>query len=281
MHKQPHTAPDRAWRVTFGLIAFLVGWIPVVAAQESVQVAKESDALVVDKPPELAVLRSVEDAAKHAARVTGFTEAKDLTHSVKRVVLDKDNTPYLADRLVGRELWCVTYTGWSIEPLDSSLSGGKDWYTRTVDVLLDPTNGRLLKIKSRWPSDVVDLYPEASAASATRQLQGSDKEKYHGFPSEPPAISFVDAVEAVQEGGGNPRAAKQIVGQWVLWSKREKPPRPMWVITLRGIPPIDAGYPGVPEYLRDHLRLIVDPVARKWVSGSTSPQPDIPERNEH
>jgi hypothetical protein len=50
----------------------------------------------------------------------------------------------------------------------------------------------------------------------------------------------------------------------------------MWIITTRGIPPIDAAYPGVPEYLRDHLRYVVDPATKKWILATVTPHPEPP-----
>jgi len=173
-------------------------------------------------------------------------------------------------------LWQVLLENWSIAPLESSPPGARDWYTRTLDVFLDPTNGQVLKIKSHCPDNVPRLRAGPDAKSAAAQMFGCDKERYHGFPSEPPLISFMEAIRVVQRGGGNPRAAKQIIGHWVLWSEKEKPARPMWVITLRGIPPIDAHGPGVPEYFRDHMRYVVDPVAKKWIVATNTPQPVEP-----
>ncbi|MCH8881838.1 MAG: hypothetical protein IID34_18380, partial [Planctomycetes bacterium] len=135
----------------------------------------------------------------------------------------------------------------------------------------------MLKIESRWPDGEPPIPPEPDAATATNQFWRSGNEVYHAFPVEPPPISFVEALDGLAKGIGNPLIAKQIKAQYVLWSKLDLEPRPMWIITLRGIPPWEAAQPGVPVHLRDHLRFIVDPETGRWVQALSTPQPVLSE----
>lgn len=212
-------------------------------------------------------------AVSGMSKITGLTEATDQPVHAKLVMLEQDNTPYLSNRLIGRPLWHVEVRNVALK-LESSPPGYKDAYVRTLDVFLDPLTGQMLKVKSRWPAGVAPIAPEPSAEFAVMQMLGSDKEIYHGFPDVLPPISFLEALDAIQKGGGVPMGAKQIEGCWVVWSEFDRTPRPMWVITLRGIALIEASYPGVPVDSRNHLRYIVDPVAKRWVNATTIPQPE-------
>ncbi|MCZ6654700.1 MAG: FG-GAP repeat protein [Planctomycetota bacterium] len=192
----------------------------------------------------------------------------------------KDNTPYLSSHIVGRELWQVEINDVKLE-LPSGPPGPLDAYDRTFDVLMDG-DGRLLKIESRWPDGEPLIPPEPEAQATTQQLLYSGNEIYHAFPDEPPLISFVEALDAMARDMGNPLIAKQIKGQYVLWSRLDWEPRPMWVITLRGIPPHQVHGPGeVPVHLRDHLRFIVDPETRRWIFATSTPQPDLDENGRY
>ena len=62
--------------------------------------------------------------------------------------------------------------------------------------------------------------------------------------------------------------AKQIGGLWILWSNMGSEPRPMWVITLWGTTPIPAFHA---DAANDDLRIVVDPVKKRWLVASDSP----------
>lgn len=187
-------------------------------------------------------------------------------------VLRDDSTPFLHQMLVGRELWHVVIKDWALQPLKSSPVERKDSYVRTLDIYLDPLTAQVVKLESRWPSNELPIAPQPSGESATAQMRDQG-EVYHGFPDEPPSISFLEAIKAIQEHGGNPLVAKQISGQWVLWSLMHADPKPMWVITLRGIPPVRGRKDLHPDEV-NHLRYVVDPIKGYWIYASTTPQPE-------
>lgn len=218
-------------------------------------------------------LQRADQLPERASKLLGIERAAILESNASLVTLAEDNTPYLNSRLVGKPLWHVEVRNLALD-LPSSPAGHKDPYVRTFDMFLDPEEGKMLKIKSRWPQGAAPSAPEPSAAFAAMQMLSGDREKYHGFPDQSPPISFVEALDAIQRGGGSPLAAKQIVGLWVLWSEFDKPPQAVWVITLRGIFPMETAYPGVPVDSRNHLRYIVDPVAKRWIIATTTPQPE-------
>lgn len=224
------------------------------------------------QPTTEARLRSASAAATEARSIAGIGSQFKANALLVRV--EEDNTPFLADRLSGRDLWKVTVQDWRIE-----LAGFKDPYKRILDMILDPSTGQMLKISTRWPKGEPPIAPEPDSASATRQMLGAGREQYHDFVAERPPITFMQAVAIVDEQDRSPRVAKQIAGQYVVWSKMGSEPKPMWIITVRGIPPFPTmggrGH-GVQEDLRNHFRYVVDPVRKKLIRGSTTPQPVKP-----
>ena len=84
-----------------------------------------------------------------------------------------------------------------------------------------------------------DMRPEPNATSAQAQLEATG-ERYLAFPTIDPKITFLDALDVVLSSGiGSPFHAKEIDGLYVMHSKGESDPRPAWVITLRGLPPME------------------------------------------
>ncbi|UCE61666.1 MAG: PepSY domain-containing protein [Phycisphaerales bacterium] len=217
------------------------------------------------------MLREQAAAINRTASIVGLDDRKPQDLLARVVVLTEDNTAFLSDQLLGRPLWHVLIDNWSMD-LPSTPPGWKDKYARSLDVFLDPQSGSVLKIATRWPKGIPASAPEPDGESATSQVEGGH-EKYLSFPAGTPSISFTEAIDIVQKDGGNPLVAKQITGQWVVWSRMDEKPRPVWVITLRGIPPFPKTIPdkGGGEGVT-LLRCIVDPVAKKWTIGSSWPR---------
>ena len=240
-------------------------------------------ALLIPVPLGLAQDRKPEDAKEHdkqelnvaACKVKQSAQAKELAlrsvglkghvaASAELVTLEADQTPFLADKLRGRKLWMVTVPDWSVE-FKSAPPDVKDTYGRTLDIYVDPVTGHVLKLRTRWPKNVPQDRVEPDAKSAELAIA---PERYHAFPSEPPPISFLEALEASLPWGAAALEAKQIGGLWVLWSNVDSEPRPMWIITLCGTTPMLAFHGDEPN---DDLRIVVDPVKKRWVVASDSP----------
>ena len=127
------------------------------------------------------------------------------------------------------------------------------------------------------------MLPAPRAYGGEARLWGAGYEIYHGFPAEPPKISFLDALDAI---GGHPLLAKEIYALYVMESEMKSQPRPVWAITLRGIPPLHfiTVPPGVsqdklpPIWQRNHFRYVVNAVTGKVLFATNSPQPMDPEQ---
>lgn len=220
------------------------------------------------------------EALAQARQILGLAEKAPPRLSAALVTLAEDNTPFLNEKLVGRPIWHVVAVGWRLE-LPSAPEGAQDRLRRTFDVFLDPKDGALLKLASRWPEGVPTIAPEPPATFAEEQMKRAGLEKYHGFLKSGPRVDFVRALDVVyKEGVGDPLAAKQIVAHCVMRSAMGQKPRAVWAITLRGIPPLKTAYPGVPIDARNHIRNIVDAKTGKWLSAGTSPQPQTAEESQ-
>ena len=239
--------------------------------------------------------RVVDDTAQSVALEafeTAHWTLKDRTRSIERactvvgvpashmdsldsvlVILNDDQTPYLNARLIGRPLWHVVIPNWRIA-LKSTGAAGRDQHTRTFDIHLDPVDGRVLKIKSRWPTGAVPVLTDLDALSAAQQMRRSGNEIYHGFPTESLKINFVDALDSIRQTGINPLDARQIIGRYVLHSRMGREPKAVWAITLRGVLPRPRHRRKNSKRYAQH-RYIIDAATGEWITATNTPDPKI------
>lgn len=219
-------------------------------------------------------LEAVADATTAAMQLTGFGSLPGIDITEQKLTVPEDNTPFLAHDIVGRPAWDVQINNVTLKL--SSCRSTPDSYVRTFDVLVDQTTGQLLRIRSRSNAPTPVLRPAPSAESAADQLT-STQEKYHDLPIEPPRVSLLTALDRICAGGiGNPLLARKISAVYVIESKGNSAGRPVWAITLRGIPPRKAhGFnaDSVPEWQRDHIRNVVNAVSGQVLFATTVPQP--------
>jgi len=159
-----------------------------------------------------------------------------------------------------------------------------------LDVWLNRSDGRLLKIISAFPADM-----DASARPTGGQRgQGMNArfEGYDGVPAQMPRVNFMQALQSAEEGLGGTTVAKQIESLYVLLrqtvSKRIAPvapcresPCPRWAITLRYLPVIRHAPPG--DYQREalphpptgirfeNIRHYIDPATGEWLGAGNVP----------
>lgn len=215
------------------------------------------------------------EAIQRALHVTGFDALQDVEAHATHGAVQQSDTPFLAKQIVGRVAWRVELSKVSLV-LRSSIPGFRDRYRRRFFVLLDEDDGKLLEITSVYGGPASEMRPVPSAAVAEAQLS-AEKEIYLGFPDKDPRVNFLGALDAILSGGiGSPFYAKEINAVYVSHSEMGSPPRDIWAITLRGLPPIPAHGPGgdsVPEWQRNHMRNLVDASTGKVLSATNSPQP--------
>lgn len=191
--------------------------------------------------------------------------------SIGILTLDDDRTPFLKDQIRGRPTFHLILENIPLPP-DGPESEAKASIMLTLDVYIDVETKHLVKIVSRPPPGVAKPPPDYSPEMAEKIL-AIISERYTGFPDEPPGIGFLAALEAVRKDGmGDPGSAKQIIGRYVLLTRRVTDvPKPVWIIKLRGIGPIPTPHGRLPASKRDHIRNVVDARTGKWLYATLNP----------
>ena len=228
--------------------------------------------------PENNALENAEAAQARCNDVTGLGRILAVA-SCAQVKPTHDTTPFLHRQIALMPAWRVTYGAGSLV-LRAATSEERDQYQRTFVALVEKATGRIISVTSSFVGPRGDMRPEPSAASAERQLKAR-KEAYLGLPTVAPKVTFLDALNVVlRSGTSSPLQAKEIAGQYLLHTHLGSEPKPVWIITLRGVPPIPpVGPPGmdastVPVWQLNHLRVVIDAMTGQFIFGSSDPQPD-------
>ena len=122
-------------------------------------------------------IRTAEEALTCAHKALGISKMGDLPMTARRQTITEDNTPFLANQIIGHELWIVDIPKWSMKV--PSLSKVKDRYLRKLTLYVMPETGVVVKIKSNWPAGVPPMAPMVSADVAEMRLRQT-AETYHG-----------------------------------------------------------------------------------------------------
>jgi hypothetical protein len=219
-------------------------------------------------------ISTVNEAVAQAIRLTNLdTLTKKIT--AQRVTVQDERTPYIWKQYIDKTAWQVEFDEVSLK-FKTSMPDFEDKYKRKFVVLLDEKTGQLINITSKFDGKDSDLREQPSGATAESQLK-AENETYYGLPTKEPKLTFLAALEVVlNKGMGSPFLAKEIYGNYVMHSRGGSPQRAVWVITLRGLPPIAAHGPGgdsVPVWQRNHLRNVVDDETGVNLFATNSPQP--------
>ncbi len=263
-------------------LPLFVSCVAVFAHTSIQESARRKPSVDVDKDPvEVAdtsawKIREGEAAIERARAILGEPVLKFSKAIAKLDVLQDDRTPYLCKQIVDRPIWRVTLDAWRV--VFSGFPEVKDKFTRTLDVYIDPTNGKLLKLETRWPEGESPIAPLPSAESATEQMRRHGNEVFHGFPEEPPNIGFFGALDGLARCGEDATVARQIIAHYVIWSRVGKwsEPRPVWAIMLRGTSPPPTPHREAPNDRSYHLKVIVDAKTGECVCASNTPSPEGP-----
>ena len=240
--------------------------IIVTAALSSTDVLAQSRRSYEEIPVDVALARdySVRDGNAALERVRKFILNRDLTTnekaSVSLVKITRDSTPFLHEAIVGKVCWVVRIEG---------LLAGSE---KIFDAFIDASEGRLLKIVSRLPEGGPLIPPLAAPEDAEKEMWNHGQEVYHGFPKDIPSVTFVEALSKLHRS--YPLKAKQIIGRYVLNSSMGRPPRAVWDITTRGVPPHPRTPPHLPRTATYQYRELIDASTGDWLKSSNVPYPD-------
>ena len=220
----------------------------------------------------------IKTAEQAIARANALTNLSSISEPPKAalVTMPEDVTPYLGEPHKGKPAWRVDYPKASLK-FDTAIAGFADPFKRAFAVWLDPATGSLFFVASTYEgAPDPNMRPMPLCGVATEQLS-NEGEVYTGYPPDTPTIHFLAALECILgKGVGSPFQAKEIHGAYVMHSRMGSTRRPVWAVTLRGIPPIQArgaAADSVPEWQRNHIRNVVDAASGQVLFANNSPQP--------
>ncbi len=264
-------------RVALRLLAACVwvGWPLSACAQEYAPEAKPNG------------MGSAAEVKAAAVRFLGYSARDDLalTATLEHGG-DGANVPFLDAALRDQDIWHVVVAG---APLRlASNTPGFPAREVTLDVYMEAKSGRATAVVSRWPADRPEGLPVSTAPSQAERTRRGDDETWVSLGPADPKLTFMQALDEVQQQGGEIREAGRIVAYFIEMTRLQHPePLPVWSIHLYGIPPaaysipaslgpVPPDYDPVPEHARDHMRYVVDDATGKCLFLTTTPQPDIP-----
>jgi hypothetical protein len=180
------------------------------------------------------------------------------------IPLGGETLPFLQDTLQGKKTWRIEFDKPRWPGLD--LPG-----IPSLVVLLEPERGHVMRVDSPWPGGQAP--PPVFVEQRQLTAQG---ERFTRLPAERPPISLARALRVVAANGGNLGQAKQLIAYYVARQTPRDQGRPVWIIQIRGLPPFEAGGPGVPVEARNHLRHVIDAGTGRWLGADSLPQPENP-----
>jgi len=146
-------------------------------------------------------------------------------------------------------------------------SGETKIYKRSFSVYLDKDSGRLLKIESNITSSTRDVMPDPALTILEQRLLSQNID-YSGLPDSI-YTSFMDVIENCPY---SPHLADRISAIYILDSAdTEKEAKPIWVISLIGMPPIKISgrfEKSVPLEMRNFIRIEIDGITGKTLRAS-------------
>ncbi|MCP4703434.1 MAG: hypothetical protein GY865_02390 [candidate division Zixibacteria bacterium] len=224
-----------------------------------------------EKPREIPIqtkLEAIEKAESYAGFVEKVIKDNDLIKLAKAVKFEDSTTPFLGHYSSNSPVWKISAKNSYI--LSKSVADYKEANLRDFDIYIDSISGKLLKIECQYGTKDLALCPILDKKSAEKQISDGGH-KYLSIPDDRPKIDFYAALLACPY---DPLSAKEILGQYVYFSYGNRPPRPVWIITLVGISPIKLFGPDsdwVPEYQLNRVRQIIDAETGKVILTSTVP----------
>jgi hypothetical protein len=200
-------------------------------------------------------IKDQSSAIQRAVLLTGLDRVSKRISSCQ-IKIHGDNTPFLAAQFENKTAWRIEFGEISFTgKITNSPLSDPYQFQRKFIVLIDAQTGRLLEVKTDYTGNVGTMKPEPDAMSAAQRLR-SCAEVYTGLPAADPKTTFFDAVNAAELGC--PMLAKEVNGLYVMDSHMASTPRAVWIIILRGIPPIPLPGPPGSNPTIDTGRSVID-----------------------
>jgi len=215
---------------------------------------------------------SEQDVRKITVEQLGFSDAQAVVPA-KQIRLVDSVLPNLDDELAGKNAWQVQVEGVRIRPTGSTIENAA---IRDLLVTICPGTGHVMKIQG--PATAV-IPPGPSVADEQTQM-AEVGESLTGFPEKAPKVTFAQALNQAMGNAANARGITAYYARHTVAGAYRD--RPVWVIQLRGIPPIPpfGVPPGVPkdslpdEKFLNHTRTIIDAQTGEMMISDSIPQPN-------
>jgi len=240
------------------IIASLVWLGTPICAQESSQTHDKIEAVTTS-----------EAAVERAVAYTGFDKAEgyDPVKSVKaeKVLIENDNTPFVADKINGRMAWKVYFKDIPVGQQSAVIRN------RDFEVTLDPETGKLIKIFSvSDDAGSSDTLPQPSADVAERWFTDR-KYVFEKLPDKMCKFTFWEALQKVRIA--SPSVTKIIKAYYWDYSDRGGEHPYTWLIILRGIeePIPNAGPVKSPDWSINFSMVVVEAITGRPQGTTTAP----------
>jgi len=211
----------------------IMSWLVVTLFSRLV----DSDADPADLTPQSTwQLRDQAAATDRARAVFGAPFDGVRTKSAKLSILEGDRTPFLWGQANGRAVWVVRASDFDLE---LQLPDGRQGKVlrKTFEICFDAEQGHIVSIATPWPDTESFRLESPEPQAAEVEISRISSSKYVRFVTEPPKISFSEALGIIESKNGMPSSAIQIIGSLVEVSRTGRETKPCWVITFRGVYP--------------------------------------------
>ncbi|MBN2226028.1 MAG: hypothetical protein JW763_01555 [candidate division Zixibacteria bacterium] len=218
-----------------------------------------------DEMPSMEIVKRMALQYTGFDKIEGFSTEKNIK-SISLLKVEDDQTPFLHNKINGRELYVVEFT--DIKLTSKSFPELIDPYRRTFKVYINPEDYRLIKIESKYTGKDVDFLPPPPVEKAEKQMQGIG-ELFLDFADTTGSVSLFDIISSIAT-----LEIKEICALLVTINKRHVENKAVWSITMRGIPPFAVkGRAGdkVPEYYRNYSRDVYDAKTGVMIHSTTIP----------
>lgn len=221
---------------------------------------------------------SKDEAVRRAVDAIGLESIDSENVVADPITLSEESVPFLGATLNGRKTLRLEFNSIQLEKITKN-SSLRNSHVSDLLVIVDPQSGNPVRIASRWPAKLASIAPYPPVEEVERQLRQGET-RYTGIPVDPPKVTLATVLKNAIPWSPE---VKQIVAYYVLESTPRYQDKAVWVVELRGFPPLEPPVPpgadlrDIPEDARNHLRNVFDAETGDRLYSETTPQP-VPHR---
>ncbi len=249
--------------ITIILLLILIGCLPLLGDYR-------------DEESNLTPSISSADAIEMAKKYIGFEQLRNysdkniLEPRLIRFAEEQDSTPFFHDKIVNRDIWLVRFqnVGITYERCNKVGNPPSNIYYRDFNVYIDPQTGALLKIAADVIRNEWAYLPGGSAKSKEDHMRKAGS--IYVMPDIQP-VPLITVLSKCRASACYAAEIEAIFASIIYVEDRE--PRTRWIVTLRGIPPVDffgQGAENIPEDRRSSADVYADPATGE-TTGKTVP----------